>query len=92
MKTRKLALALIALSLYATSTHATNASAAMRFTGLVYVPASAAIVSDTTAYASIADRHVDSMSHAQSTLHSDVLDYYATYAAKDAKLVSVSYQ
>jgi hypothetical protein len=92
MKTRKLALALIALSLYGTNTHATGVSGVMRFTGLVYVPASAAIVSDTTACDSIADRHVDSMNHAQSTLHSDVLDYFATYAAEDAKLVSVSYQ
>jgi hypothetical protein len=93
MKARKLSLALFALALYAASAHATGTSGTIRFIGYVFEPASASLVSDTsTVYAPVAEKHVDSVSHAQTALRSDVLDYFAAYAGKGAKLVTVSFQ
>jgi hypothetical protein len=93
MKTRKLPLALLALSFfYATSAHAGTASGMIHFNGLVYQPASASMDAQTTrADAPIATKKVDSLRDFRNTMQRDALDYFDTYAGKDAKVVSVTY-
>ncbi|RUL66163.1 hypothetical protein EKH79_05630 [Dyella dinghuensis] len=93
MKTRKLPLALLALSFfYATSAHAAAASGTIHFTGLVYQPASASMdVQTSRADAPIATKKVDSLRNFRNAMQRDALDYFDTYAGKDAKVVSVTY-
>lgn len=93
MKTHKVALGLLALSFfYATSAHAGAASGTLRFIGLVYEPASASMDAQTSrADAPIAAKKVDSLRNFRNTMQRDALDYFGTYAGKDAKVVSVTY-
>lgn len=93
MKTRKLPLALLALSFfYATSAHAGAASGTIHFSGLVYQPASAPMdVQTSRADVPIASKKVDSLRDFRNTMQRDMLDYFETYAGKDAKVVSVTY-
>ncbi|HTC25626.1 hypothetical protein [Dyella sp.] len=93
MKTRKLPLALLALSFfYATTAHAGAASGMIHFTALVYQPASASMdVQTSRADAPIATKKVDSLRNFRNIMQRDTLDYFETYAGKDAKVVSVTY-
>jgi hypothetical protein len=91
MKTRYVLITLFALCMHATSIHAAT-SGAIRFSGLVYEPASAAVTFDASKHRQLEQtRQTCSLSTAQAVLLSDVLNYFATYAPKDAKLVSVVY-
>lgn len=94
MKARKLSLALIALSLfYATGAHATGASSSIRFSGLVYAPASASVAFSTPDnLATIASKQVYPLRDARTLMPSDLLDYFAAFASAKASVVSVSYQ
>jgi type 1 fimbria pilin len=93
MKRRKLPLALLALSFfYATSAHAGTASGSIQFTGQVYQPASASTDFQTSrADAPVATKKIDSLREFRKTMHREALDYFDTYAGKDAKVVSVAY-
>jgi hypothetical protein len=92
MKTRNVSLTLLALACSATSIHASTASGVIRFTGMVFEPASAALTVDSHNQAALEQsQHIYPLSQAQVMLSSDVLNYFATYAAKNAKLVSVTY-
>jgi hypothetical protein len=86
MKARKLPLALLALSFfYATSVHAEAASGTIHVTGLVYQPASASMdVQTSRADAPIASKKVNSLREFRHTMQSEALDYFETYAGKDA--------
>lgn len=91
MKTRHVLIALFALLFPATGTYAAT-SGAVRFSGLVYEPASAAVTFDAYKQRQLEQkRQTYSLKAAQIMLTSDVLDYFATYAPKDAELVSVIY-
>lgn len=94
MKTYTLALALLALPfLHATPAQANNASGTMRFTGSVYRPASASMDFKTIqTRASVAAKQIDSLQAFRQDKPFDILDYFETYAARDAKVVSVTYQ
>ncbi|RDS80483.1 hypothetical protein DWU98_13775 [Dyella monticola] len=71
---------------------ATTASGIIQFTGKVYAPASAAMaLSTSNASRSLNEAQTYALRNAQRMLPCEVLDYFATYAAKDAKFVSVSY-
>jgi type 1 fimbria pilin len=93
MKTRKLPLALLALSFfYATSAHAGAASGMIHFSGLIYQQASASMdVQTARTDAPIATKKTDSLRDFRNTMQRDALDYFETYAGKDAKVVSVTY-
>jgi len=93
MKARTLSLALLTLSLYAACAHASGTTGTVKFIGRIVEPASAsALLNASTVHASIADKHEDLVSQEQGLLQSDVLDHFATYATKDAKLLTVSFQ
>lgn len=93
MKTYKLTLALLALPLlYAAPVQAGSASGTIRFTGSVYRPASASMdFQAVRTNASVATKQVDSLQAFHQTKPFDLLDYFDTYAAKDAKVISVTY-
>jgi hypothetical protein len=93
MKTCYVSLTLLALACSTTGIHASTTSGVVRFTGLVFEPASAAAAADArNPSAPEQSRRTCPLSQAQAMLSSDVLDYFATYAAKDAKMVSVAYK
>lgn len=93
MKAHTPLLALLALPWYAASAHAANTTGTVRFIGSLVEPASAPAPSSApTTHAPIAEKREDLVSEMQMSLHSDVLDHFATYAAKDAKLLTVSFQ
>jgi hypothetical protein len=93
MKTRKLPLALLALTFfYATSAHAGTAAGSIQFNGLVYQPASASMDAQTSrADAPIASKKVDFLRDLRKTKQCEMLDYFDTYAGKDAKIATVTY-
>jgi type 1 fimbria pilin len=93
MKARKLPLALLTLSFfYATSAHAGAASGTIHFTGLIYQPASASMdVQTSRADTPIVTKKVDALRNFRNTTQCEALDYFETYAGKDAKVVSVTY-
>jgi len=79
--------------LVATAAHAGTSSGTITFTGRVCAPASAAIYADSRKQiAYVRDERVQPLRDARAALSSDVLDYFATYAPSNAKLVSVAYQ
>lgn len=94
MKTCTLALALFALPfLHVAPAEASSASGTMRFTGSVYRPASASMdFKAVHTHASVAEKQIDSLQAFRQDKPFDILDYFETYAAKDAKVVSVTYQ
>lgn len=64
----------------------------MHFTGSVYRPASASVdFQSVRTNASVATKQIDSLQAFRQTKPLDILDYFETYAAKDAKVVSVTY-
>lgn len=93
MKTYELSLALLALPfLYAVPAQAGNASGTMHFTGSVYRPASASMdFQAVRTNASVAAKQIDSLQTFRRTAPSDILDYFETYAARNAKVISVIY-
>jgi hypothetical protein len=95
MKTYKLPLALLALFLLsATTVHANSSSGTVRFTGSVYLPTSASVdYQASRTNAPVAAEQTDSLQHFRQAkpCAADMLDYFETYAAKEAKVVSVTY-
>lgn len=93
MKVLKQAAALAALSLVlGNPVTAGAASGVIRFSGRVVVPTSIPLTYSATAPADEAViRQVYTLRDAQRILATDVLDYFATYAPTDARLVSVTY-
>ena len=91
MNTRSLRITLFALCFSATGTHAAT-SGVIRFTGGVSEPASAAITVDVHTRIQLQQtRQTYPLNKAQAMLSSDVLNYFATYAPKDAALIRVTY-
>jgi hypothetical protein len=91
MNTRRLRTTLFALCFFATDIHAATVGT-IRFTGLVFEPASAAVLCDARRKTKLEQtRQTYPLSQAKMVLSSDVLDYFASYASKDAALVSVTY-
>jgi len=71
---------------------ATTGSGTIRFTGDVYSPASAATALRTANTPRAPNEaKTYALRNAQRMLPCEILDYFATYAAKDAKFVSVTY-
>jgi hypothetical protein len=93
MKAYKLSLALLVLPLlYAAPVQASSASGTMHFTGWVYQPASASMNFHThQTDASVAAKQTDSLQAFRQAWPCEILEYFETYAAKDAKVVSVTY-
>jgi hypothetical protein len=92
MKICRNSTAFVVLVMSTTSLHANTASGVIHFTGLVYQAASASKAFHTTATQQARTVQTYSLDKAQAMLHSDVLDYYASYAPKDAAVVSSTYQ
>lgn len=93
MMIRRVSTVFVALAMSVTCLHATTVSGVIHFTGLVYRPASASIAfhaSEPQAQKSTV--RVYSLDEAVNKLHSDVLDYFATYAPKDSTVVSATYE
>ncbi|RDS86484.1 hypothetical protein [Dyella psychrodurans] len=93
MMIRRISTTFAVLAVYATSLHATTASGVIQFTGLVYQPASAPMVfhaSGSQERTWIVQTYP--LSEAMNKLHSDVLDYFATYARRNSTVVSATYE
>jgi hypothetical protein len=90
MKIHRAAIAFVVLAVSTPCLHANTASGYIRFTGRVYQAASASrAFHSTTRQARTVQAY--SLDKAQSLLHSEMLDYYASYAPKDATVVSSTY-
>lgn len=78
--------------LFAFQVQASAMKGTIHFTGLVYTPASASIwLGRSGELSATHDEHIYALATAQKLMPSDVLDYFASYAPQNAKLVSVTY-
>lgn len=95
MNTRHLLITLLVATAPAIAgTHATaSQGGTITFNGFLSQPASTAVAFDTGAPSVLAQsKQVMSLGEARTKLSSNVLDYFATYAPKDAQFVSVTYK
>jgi hypothetical protein len=94
MMARNVSTLLVGLVLSVTSAQAATTTGVIRFTGMVFEPASASMAfsADNQQRSSAHLTRIDSLNKTAGTLHCDALDYFSTYAANDAKVVSVTYQ
>ncbi|HTV86520.1 MAG TPA: hypothetical protein VME63_14045 [Dyella sp.] len=94
MKNHRISMTLAALVMSITCAHASTASSAfIYFTGRVYLPASASMTFH-SAGQQVPQRTMQtySLDKAQKLLQSHVLDFYASYAPKNAIVISSTYQ
>ncbi|GAB2570652.1 hypothetical protein ISP15_02070 [Dyella jejuensis] len=92
MKILAFAMLIFTSSLAFTSQATTVSGGVIYFTGVVSVPASAALVDRSPGPVSSGhSSQVNTLESARRMLFSDLLDYYATYAPKNAKVVSATY-
>ena len=91
MKIQRTAIAFVVLAMSTPCLHANSATGYIHFTGRVYQGASASRAFHTTIQQARTTQTY-SLDKAQALLHSDMLDYYASYAPKDATVVSSTYQ
>jgi hypothetical protein len=72
---------------------ASHVTGVMHFTGLIYQPASASIaVHSSKQQESTQVVRTYSLPEAMNSLHSDLLDYFAGYAARNSSVVSATYE
>ena len=89
---RRLSITLFAITLLVTTAHAAQ-SGRIEFHGRIFVPAAASMAMQThNQINAIQTTRTQTLSEARAALPVEALDYFATYARGNARLVSAVYQ